>query len=83
MRVIGTLPHPYVKITVFAMNMRYSVKFEMGQMEQTFKIRESDHIAGLEDISRLVDDPLIDECIEHFTAMHKSMEKAFERLLPE
>lgn len=79
MRIIGTIPHPYVKITVFAMNMRYSVKFEMGQMEQTFKIRESDYITGLEDISKLVDEDLIDACMEHFTAMHKSMEQAFVR----
>lgn len=79
MRIIGTIPHPYVKITVFAMNMRYSVKLEMGQMEQTYKIRESDHINGIEDISRLLDEELIDQCIEHFTAMHKSMEQAFLR----
>lgn len=81
MRIIGTIPHPYVKISVFAMNMRYSVKFEMGQMEQTFKIRESESITGLEDISKLIDDTLIDECMEHFTAMHKSMEGAFQRTL--
>jgi hypothetical protein len=79
MRIIGTLPHPYVKITVFAMNMRYSVKFEMGQMEQTFKIRESEEINSIEDISRLVDDELIDECMETFTIMHKSMERTFQR----
>jgi hypothetical protein len=79
MRIIGTLPHPYVKITVFAMNMRYSVKFEMGQMEQTFKIRESEEINSIEDISRLVDDELIDECMETFTIMYKSMERTFQR----
>ncbi len=82
MRIIGTIPHPYVKITVFAMNMKYSVKFEMGQMEQTYKIRESESITGLEDISGLIDDTLIDACIEHFTAMHKSMEGAFQRAFP-
>lgn len=82
MRIIGTIPHPFVKITVFAMNMKYSVKFEMGQMEQTYKIRESEYINGIEDISRLIDDELIDQCIEHFTAMHKSMEQAFKRLHP-
>ncbi len=80
MRVVGTIPHPYVKITVFALNMRYSVKLEMGQVEQTYKIRQSDIITNLEDLSKLVDDELIEECISHFTDMHKSMKKAFERL---
>lgn len=79
MRIIGNIPHPFVKVTVFAMEMRYSVKFEMGQMEQTYKIRESDEIKGIEDISRLIDDELIDECIEQFTAMRKVMERGFQR----
>ena len=79
MRIIGTLPHPFVKVTVFAMDMKYSVKFEMGQMEQTFKIRESDEIKGMNDISRLIDDELIDECIENFTLMLKTMERGFKR----
>ena len=35
-----------MKITVFTMNMKYSVKLEMGQMEQTYKINESDDIKG-------------------------------------
>lgn len=80
MRIIGTIPHPLMKITVFAMNMKYTVKFEMGMMEQTFKIRESDDIKGLEDISRLVDDHLIDDVLTIFTQMHGIMETAFKRL---
>lgn len=80
MRIVGKIPHPYVKITVFAFNMRYSVKLEMGQVEQTYKIRHSDVIENLEDLSKLVDDQLIEECIVHFTSMHKSMENAYKRL---
>lgn len=82
MRILGTIPHPMMRITVFVMNMKYSVKFELGSMEQTFKIRESDAISSAEDISALLDDQFIDECLEHFTAMHKSMESAFHRLPP-
>jgi hypothetical protein len=82
MRIIGSIPHPLMKITVFAMNMKYSVKLEMGQMEQIFKIRESDYVNSVEDISRLLDDQFIDDCLNHFTAMHKSMEAAFDRLPP-
>lgn len=83
MRIVGNIPHPYVKITCFGMNMRFSVKLEMGQMEQTFKIRENVNVTSLEDLSKLIDDELINECITHFSAMHKSMEKAFKRLREE
>lgn len=80
MRIIGTIPHPLMKISVFVMNMKYSVKFEMGMMEQTYKIRESEDIKGLDDISRLVDDHLIDDALTLFTQMHGIMETAFKRL---
>lgn len=80
MRIVGNIPHPYVKITVFALNMRYSVKLEMGQVEQTYKIRHSDVIENLDDLSKLVDEQLIEDCIAHFSKMHKSMEDAYKRL---
>lgn len=79
MRIVGNIPHPLMKITVFVMNMKYSVKLEMGPMEQTFKIRESDIVQTLEDISALLDDTFIDDCLENFTLMSKSMESAFQR----
>lgn len=79
MRIIGYIPHPVMKITVFTMNMKYSVKLEMGQMEQTYKINESDDIKGLEDISRLFDDSLLDECLQLFDNMHSNVSNAFKR----
>ena len=33
----------------------------------------------MNDISRLIDDELIDECIENFTLMLKTMERGFKR----
>jgi hypothetical protein len=79
MRIVGNIPHPLMKITVFVMNMKYSVKLEMGPMEQTFKIRESEILQSLEDISLLLDDTFIDECLENFTLMSQCMEKAIQR----
>jgi hypothetical protein len=51
----------------------------MGPMEQTFKIRESEILQSLEDISLLLDDTFIDECLENFTLMSQCMEKAIQR----
>jgi hypothetical protein len=79
MRIVGYIPHPVMKITVFTMNMKYSVKLEMGQMEQTYKISESEDIKGLEDISRLLDDTLLDESMELFDKMHTNISGAFKR----
>lgn len=48
-------------------------------MEQTYKINESDDIKGLEDISRLFDDSLLDECLQLFDNMHSNVSNAFKR----
>ncbi|MCO5249172.1 MAG: hypothetical protein M9887_09530 [Chitinophagales bacterium] len=80
MRVVGQIPHPYVKITVFSYQLKYTVKMEMGQVEQTYKIRNSDKVKDVSDLSALIDDELINECIDHFTLMFNSMNAAFKRL---
>ncbi len=37
MRIIDSIPHPSISISIFQMNDKYMVKFEAGPMEQTFK----------------------------------------------
>jgi hypothetical protein len=46
MRIIDTIPHPQLKISIFQMNGKYLVKFEAGSYEQTFKVDESE-VSGL------------------------------------
>jgi len=55
MRIIGTIPHPDFKITVFKMDNRLSVKFERGLNEQTYKFRTNNELQNFEDMQRLVD----------------------------
>ena len=79
MRILGHIPHSVLKITVFQLNMKLAVKLEMGLWEQTFKIRESDTISGLDDIVRLVDEEFIDQCLERFHGMSNDINSAFTR----
>lgn len=79
MRIIGEIPHPVMKITVFAMNMRYSIKLEMGTLEQTYKLRESDYINGFEDIYKIVDDTFLGNCMRRFKEMNEDLIGIFER----
>ncbi|MCB0502410.1 MAG: hypothetical protein KDD32_06985 [Bacteroidetes bacterium] len=80
MRIIGSIPHPVLKITVFQLNMKFAVKFEAGMMEQTYKIRESDSINKLSDIDMLVDDQFKDQVLEQFKEMAKILGDAYQRL---
>ena len=74
---------PTLKITVFKMDNKLSVKFETGLYEQTFKFRESNELNDFESMKKLVDERLKDEVMENFAKMHRSKNEALGRFLQE
>jgi hypothetical protein len=68
MRVIATIPHPSIRISIFSMNDKYIVKLEAGPMEQTFKFTEEE-VKGLEDIRKILDDEFMNKALERFNDM--------------
>jgi len=83
MRIIGHIDHPVIKITVFKMDDKFSVKFETGLYEQTYKFRGSDAITGIEDIKALVDEGFINNVLAEMTTLHRIKSDALARFLPE
>jgi len=81
MRIIGNIEHLPMKITVFKMDNKISVKFELGLYEQTFKFRESDYMKGMDDVNKLVDASFIGEVMLNFNTMHESKNKALGQLV--
>lgn len=82
MRIIGQIEHPTLKITVFKMDNKLSVKFETGLYEQTFKFRESEELRGFEDMQKVVDQPFINFVLDEFSRMHRAKNEAIGRALP-
>ncbi|MEL6717715.1 MAG: hypothetical protein AAFP82_03285 [Bacteroidota bacterium] len=82
MRIIGYIEHPHLKITVFKMNNRVSVKFESGLYEQTYKFRESEALKNIDQVKQLVDNQLIIEVEKGLAQMHRSKNQALARYLP-
>lgn len=78
MRVVGEIPHSDCKITIFSWNNRYLIKLEQGLLEQTFKVNEFD-ISGEPEVYRIVDQPFIQEAIQRFGDMSRSLRQAMER----
>ncbi|HEY9048414.1 MAG TPA: hypothetical protein VIN08_21050 [Ohtaekwangia sp.] len=72
MRVVGEIPHADCKITLFAWNNRYLIKFERGLLEQTFKINEYD-IATETELRALVDEQFIQQAMARFDEMETSL----------
>jgi len=72
MRVLGTLnKHPKMATTIFHMNDKFIIKFEAGNMEQTFKVSQSE-VPGIEAIDKMLDDVFIKRVIERFNEMFLS-----------
>lgn len=82
MRIIGNIEHPLLKITIFKMDNRISVKFENTLYEQTFKLGDDDRVAQLETIRQLVDASFIEQVQTTFRQMHQTKLAGFARLLP-
>jgi hypothetical protein len=83
MRIIGTIDHPTLKITVFKMNERLSVKLESGLYEQTFKFRSGEGVDTLEDVKNFIDAGFIEGVSENLQRMHQLKMQALSRQLPE
>lgn len=81
MRIIGEIPHPHCKITLFAWNNRYLIKLERGLLEQTYKINQFD-VAQEGELITLTDSHFIQSALACFDAMENNLEGAMHRLNP-
>jgi hypothetical protein len=79
MRVVGEIPHPECKITIFNWNNKYLIKLELGPFEQTFKIQEYD-IAAEEDLKKIVDEDFIQQAMARFADMSRSLADATDEI---
>ena len=80
MRVVAELPHPECKITIFSMNQKYIVKFEQGNLEQSYKLSELDLSGGgVNDVFEILDEVLLTQVVARFAEMRKDFNSAYKR----
>ena len=82
MRIIGYIEHPILKITIFQMEGKFTVKLESGLFEQAYKFRAGAAISGAEDIRKLVDEGFIAAVLEEMNRMGRIRSQALERFSP-
>lgn len=68
MRVLETIPHPSITITIFQMNDKLIVKFEAGPMEQVFKFNQVE-VKGLDGLKRIINADFIEKTRRRFNDM--------------
>lgn len=80
MRIVGHIEHPDLKITLFKMDNKYSIKFERGLFEQTYKFREGNIIQSIGDVRNLVDPVFLDNVLRILKEMEKTSQGALDKL---
>ena len=69
MRIIDSIPHQSMTISIFQMNDKYMVKFEAGPMEQIFKFSDEE-VKGVENLKKLITGEFIEKCRVRFNEMY-------------
>ncbi|MFT5858504.1 MAG: hypothetical protein ACI865_000592 [Flavobacteriaceae bacterium] len=77
MRLVKEVPHERYKIQIFNYNAKYIVKIELGDYEQTYKIRET-NIDGLDDVENMITEDLLANSLKRFVEMRADWENAFK-----
>ena len=75
MRIIDSIPHPSISISIFQMNDKFIVKFEAGPMEQAFKFYTED-VKSVERLKDLINDAFIETVRLRFNDMFMQMKEA-------
>lgn len=75
MRIIDTIPHPSITISIFQMNEKYIVKFEAGPMEQAFKFG-TDEVKSVEELKKKINPEFIETVRQRFNEMYLQMKNA-------
>ena len=68
MRIVGSIPHESMTISIFQMNDKYQVKFEAGPMEQIFKFHVDD-VKSIENLKKLISTEFIETTRKRFNQM--------------
>lgn len=68
MRILDSIPHPSISISIFQMNDKFIVKFEAGPMEQAFKFYTED-VKSIEHLKIIVNEAFIERVRVRFNEM--------------
>lgn len=79
MRIVGDIPHPHYKITIFSYNSKYIVKFELSDFEQIFKVNEAD-VGSLDELKAMFDENFMVSTLHRFKSMSQDFNAAWKSL---
>ena len=72
MRVVKEVTLGEVRVSIFSWNSKYIFKYELGPMEQTFKVSETDILEESE-LAGFLEGDFLEEVQERFKEMGESL----------
>lgn len=78
MRIIHEYTQGTIKVTIFRMDNKFSVKLEQDLLEQTYKFREGGPVERLEDVQELLDERFFESVKYVFSKMSQLRQTALE-----
>ena len=79
MRVVKELVREEIRVSIFSWNNKYILKFELGPMEQTFKLNEMD-VLEEEELDGFLSGDFFEEVKNRFEEMGNSFRRQLENL---
>lgn len=61
------------------MNQKFIVKFEQGNLEQSYKLSETDVVGGVNGVFEILDETFINQVLISFTNMRKQFMETYNR----
>jgi len=72
MRVVKEVTLGEIRVSIFSWNSKYIFKYELGPMEQTFKVSETDILEESE-LESFLDGEFLEEVKQRFEEMGESL----------
>ncbi|MCH7409697.1 hypothetical protein MM239_09850 [Belliella sp. DSM 111904] len=79
MRVVDEFQKEDVRVSIFSWNNKYLIKFELGPMEQTFKVSEMD-VLDEKDLGSFYQGDFFDQVKLRFKEMGKCLQNQIESM---
>jgi hypothetical protein len=78
MRIIQTIEHPKMRISLFQMNQKYILKFEYGPLEQSYKFDELSFTSQEDFVEQIKSSELISQTELRFNDMISDINRVIE-----
>ena len=83
MRIVGHVAHPYLKITIFQLDQKYTLKLEDRFFEHSYKFMSEELPDGVNSIHKIVNDDFLNNTMEFFKQMMGNRIEGIKSMLQE